>query len=351
MKQTWIPVEWYYTIYPHFISIYYNKRNKFQYSRQILNDEYELTRKNFNRDEQFKSSKNNNVLSNNSKRKITKCINYLLTITSNKKAFSYKYKKSFNFKLAFITLTLSSKQIHDDNFIKSYLLNHFLITLKRKFNVQNYLWKAELQRNGNIHFHILVDNYINYQELKDAWNNIQEKFGYVSRYRNKIKRFYKNGFKLNMKYIQTWSKEKQYQAYLKNLQTDWNSPNSTDVHALRKVNNVQSYLLKYMCKDLEGREIQGRTWGANIALTNMRPFTDLLDTEASNLFKKLIRDLKLKTIQTDYYTLIFYNLEQLCNTRYNVLYQDLSSYFQELNKLLLNKEDNKEELTRILLEL
>src|SRR5690554_5071199 len=62
--------------------------------------------------------------------------------------------------LVFITLTLSSKQVHDDNFIKRNLLNNFIIYMGRKFDMKNYLWKAEKQKNGSIHFHIVTDVYI-----------------------------------------------------------------------------------------------------------------------------------------------------------------------------------------------
>ena len=58
------------------------------------------------------------------------------------------------------TFTLPSKQCHDDNFIKRYLLNRLIKLLKEKYGVKLYLWVIEPQINGNAHFHILLDKFI-----------------------------------------------------------------------------------------------------------------------------------------------------------------------------------------------
>ncbi|MCS7020181.1 MAG: hypothetical protein RMJ87_14205, partial [Cytophagales bacterium] len=78
-----------------------------------------------------------------------------------------------------ITLTLSSEQKHDDRTIKKVLLNHFLTELRENHNVEHYYWVAETQENGNIHFHVLIDVYIDKQKLSSIWNRIQAKLGYT----------------------------------------------------------------------------------------------------------------------------------------------------------------------------
>ena len=56
---------------------------------------------------------------------------------------------------AFITLTLSSKWLKNENY-EGYV-KKFIQTVRYKVGGFNYVWKSELQKNGNIHYHILTD--------------------------------------------------------------------------------------------------------------------------------------------------------------------------------------------------
>jgi hypothetical protein len=86
----------------------------------------------------------------------------------------------------FVTLTLPSQQIHGDNDLKEVLLHPFLDWLKQSseeyykrggnrgkqkgFDVKGFFWRAEPQKNGNIHFHVLVDRYIPWDRIREKWN-------------------------------------------------------------------------------------------------------------------------------------------------------------------------------------
>ena len=96
-----------------------------------------------------KSNFHNNKISSQATRKIGKAVDYLVFFATNKKIQSSANGKALNFKIAFITLTLSSNQIHSDNEIKSKLLNQFIIEAKKKWKIKNYVWRAEKQENGN----------------------------------------------------------------------------------------------------------------------------------------------------------------------------------------------------------
>jgi hypothetical protein len=139
-------------------------------------------------------------------------------------------KKKNNHLFTFVTLTYPSEQMHDDNFLKREHLNHFIITSKRKWNIENYLWRAEVQANGNLHFHLLYDRFINHVEIKNTWNEIIEGQGYVTRYQKK------NGNKI---------------------------PNSTDIHGLKNIENISSYIAKYMSKN-EDKEQKRRGVDGNL---------------------------------------------------------------------------------------
>ena len=159
------------------------------------------------------------IMSHKANKRVRLAIDWLIYLAKDKPLYSKADKKNFNFKLNFVTLTLSSKQKHSDNEIKAKLLNQFLTELREKYKCTNYLWRAESQGNGNIHFHICTDVFIPWRTLRTDWNRIQEKLGYISAYTKK---------------------------------TGKTDPNSTDVHSIKTIRNLSSYLSKYCTKNSHG---------------------------------------------------------------------------------------------------
>lgn len=94
--------------------------------------------------------------------------------------------------IVMITLTLSSKQdwegIETDKYIKSKLLEPFLKWLRSEWDIVHYFWRAEPQANGNIHFHILTDKYIDKEKIQTKWNYLQNRFGLLRDYKKKYKK-------------------------------------------------------------------------------------------------------------------------------------------------------------------
>ena len=118
-------------------------------------------------------------------KRVRLAIDWMVYLSKKKPLYSAEKKNKYQFKLNFITLTLPSKQKHSDNEIKATLLNQFLIELRHKYKLHNYLWRAESQANGNIHFHVVTDIFVPWRTLRTDWNRIQEKLGYISRYQEK----------------------------------------------------------------------------------------------------------------------------------------------------------------------
>jgi hypothetical protein len=157
----------------------------------------------------------NKKMSIKAKHKASRAIKYLLHYAPEKTVYNKKFNSSFKFKVGFITLTLPSAQKHSDQEIKSLCLNQFLIEAKKKWGLTHYVWKAEHQANGNLHFHILSDRFIPWKELREVWNRIINKLGYVDNF-------------------EAIHKKK--------------NPNSTDIHSLWKIKNVAAYVTKYFVK-------------------------------------------------------------------------------------------------------
>ena len=290
----------------------------------------------------LQSNFNHNTLSPQAKRKMTKSVKYMLYTASEKKAYNNKTKSNFTFKVNMITVTLSSKQVHSDQEIKSKLLNQLLVELKSRYHLKNYIWKSECQRNGNIHFHILSDIFIPWNELQNLWNRIQNKLNYVD--------------------------NASYSAGVKN-------PNSTDVHSLRKINNIVAYCTKYMLKDSKHNRVQvsrsafpdlpvrshfhksvtknvlpflrsvanrGRIWGCSFELSHLTGGSAVLDNNLLNEISRLQKEPESKRIDKDNYSLVLFNDKILNSGRYPLLAHLLNSFIADhfghfQQKLILNE--------------
>lgn len=217
----------------------------------------------------FKDTKGQ--ISNTAGAKIRKAVDWLVIASKQKSVFVQELKRNISFKLNFITLTLPCMQANvTDVEIKNKALNLFLTTCRQKYGLINYIWKAEAQANGNIHFHITTDVYIHWGDLRKLWNRCLDSFGYIGQYKANMQAVHANGFNFRADLAQHWSREKQYQAYLYGCKTDWQNPNTTDVHAVRKISNLSAYLTKYFTKnDTERRPITGRLWGMSAHLSKI----------------------------------------------------------------------------------
>jgi len=282
------------SVQPHFIAMY--KQPYFEGGR-CYKREYTRYRP--------KTNDHKGLISNHSASKIKKAIHWLLLIARDKTLSSSFHGKNFNFKLSFITLTLSSKQIHSDNEIKAILLNQFLVESRKKWGVRSYLWRAEPQKNGNIHFHILTDKFIPWSELRDTWNRIQNKLGYVDRYRNEMKQFHAGGFNVRQDLLKTWDYKKQVRAYRTGSRQDWNSPNSTDVHSIRNISNLPAYLSKYCTKNESGRKIEGQLWGLSESLSKLKGVCELITNDIAADISSIAALFPNNIRTSQYFTVIF----------------------------------------------
>jgi len=219
------------------------------------------------------------LVSEKANKRIKNAIDWLLFTVKEKEATNVKTNSQYLWRVNFITLTLCSKQIHSDNEIKKTLLNQFLTEIRAKYGCKNYVWRAESQSNGNIHFHVITDVFISWRNLRTDWNRIQAKLGYV------------DAFELKFKH---------------------RDPNSTDVHSVQKIKNLSAYLSKYCGKNAKGytvlksqandhnptfapfinkshvppkkdakffRQIDGNLWGLSQQLSKMKSAVSVIDEE------------------------------------------------------------------------
>lgn len=248
----------YYKLSPDKIT-FFSRPDTLNYSERI-NTGYENLKLNQNR---F------NEISENSQKRLREKINIMMFLTKDKKITGRKTEKKYieeeivkikkpeknsqiNYKLGLITLTLSGMQHNSDEEIKKELLGLFLQRLRDRYQIEHYIWKAEKQDNGNIHFHIIIDRFIKHTEIREIWNQVQNKknFNYVDLYRTNQEKYYENGFRINEKSPD--SVEIQKEKYEKKKIENFSNPNSTDIHSLKSIRNAAAYIAKYLGKDVTG---------------------------------------------------------------------------------------------------
>lgn len=218
--------------------------------------------------------------------------------------YSKKNKKRYSYKLAMITLTLASTQRETDKQNKNYLLNHFLTIMRRSHGLKNYIWRAEKQKNGNIHYHIIVDKYFHHSIIKSEWNHVLLKSGYIGEFEKKHK--HKN-------------------------------PNSTDVHALKNIKNVQAYLLKYMSKDENTTDIEGRNWTCSHSITKYcKDMTLTQEDSLTDVIEYVIKNCPDdKKIIDKHFSIYMISIDELAKTC--TQFRDLiSKYINEMRYNLNN---------------
>jgi hypothetical protein len=185
----------------------------------------------------LKEKKFKGEVSKHVQKRIGRVIDSMVLRTNWKKTWCRIEKREVWYRLGFITLTLPSAQIHDDNTLKSVCLNDFLNKIRNNHNVQNYIWKAEPQKNGNLHFHITIDKYIHYTSIRKYWLASVEKLGYVTAFAAKFGHYY---------------------------------PPATEIHSVRAVHKLGAYLGKYLSKKTEVRKMQGRIWSLSNELSRFK---------------------------------------------------------------------------------
>ncbi len=254
------------------------------------------------------------VYTSKSKKRFSSIIKNWISVLESVELNKKKAYKGINNQLRFVTLTLPSEQIHSDKFIRRFLLNRFLRDIKEKFGVLSYIYCSEAQKNGNIHFHIVIDKFINHKQIKEIWNKVLNAHGYIDVFEKK------HGHR---------------------------EPNSTDIHSFKKVNSIAAYLIKYFTKDENRRLIEGRLWGSSENLKKLTHYSTIVTGVEAELFNTIKETNACKWFSKDYFTIYsglkFKDFEEL-NV---VIYKDLISFYGSQEYLLKKQKNDKTERIKI----
>lgn len=166
------------------------------------------------------------------KKRMLTALDFLVQRSPKQRIFNQTTEKFFDFRLNFITLTVTnSKRLIEAHEAYEALLSKTLIYFKRKFGVKDYLWKAEKQKNGQIHYHIASNTFLPQNFVRWKWNKVCKEEGLLDTF------------------------AKQYGHF---------NPASTEVTSIVHVQDAKAYIAKEFAKK-EGKDyvVKGKVWDAN----------------------------------------------------------------------------------------
>jgi hypothetical protein len=223
-----------------------------------------------------------------SKKRIARAIHTLLLSSPIHDIYNPVANVYHPFKINFITLTIPNKDV-DHTYARQTSLQPFIRWMREKHNVKSYVWKAELQERGTIHYHITTNKFILYTEIRNHWNSLLNKNGLLSDY---FKRYHNT------------------------------NPNSTDVHSVYNLKDIANYLIKYVSKN--GSRINGKVWDCSLNLKSNKYFTvtdikqektrDTFENEFCNIYGYDNAETMLDILETDEDILRFKEYVDLVNS-------------------------------------
>jgi hypothetical protein len=329
------------------------------------------------------------VTSVKSSSRIKLAINWLYNISQPQRVWCEELKYYVKFKLNLITLTLPVPQIksytlpcgkelfledfskifgasnigfgklkyyYSDKFIKHDLLNHFLTLLRRECGVNAYVWRAEAQANGNIHFHISTNKFVYLADVRAMWNRVLSKTDMLARYHEKFCDMSYEQYKAYRNKSGRKKNAELLKAYRCGVKSDWYSPNDTDIHAVYKVKNLAAYLAEYFTKKSskyidekgnvheERRNVDGCLWRLSELLSKFKKevvfAVDEVLTELGILWQKFPKRVRI----LDYASVFCFTIRDLSLIfRNSVIVEKFNNYknkileeFSRQNQLILS---------------
>lgn len=188
------------------------------------------------------------------RKRIAKAINLLIASSEKRTVFNPVSNKNFKFQLAFVTLTIPDNTTLTPKESHKLLLEPFIKWLRQNHKLKNYVWKLELQKRGQIHYHLTVDCFVHYQELRNKWNQLINRASLMEDYKGKFGSV---------------------------------NPNSTDIHSVKNIRNLSAYLIKYFTKqEQNSTDLPGKIWDCSLGLKKANYYsTELTGDIEVDIFK------------------------------------------------------------------
>lgn len=250
------------------------------------------------------------------KKRLTKAISLLIQSSPEKWIYNQVTKKNEHHKISFITLTLPNiEATKDAKSMHKNMLQPMLRILRNKYKMKSYVWKCELQKNESIHYHITTELFIPWEQLRQHWNALMNSQGLLEAFKE---------------------------------QYGHDNPNSVDIHSVKKVNDLEAYLVKYVSKEYQnGIALAGKVWDCSKNLKEAKYYTSTLTAE---LHEQILKEIDLGWLQPIYRDRCVI-LRSRTTDYYQSFSQDLvNSYYSHLTSISSWQKSTKRTSTRPLTE-
>jgi len=252
-------------------------------------------------------------------KRITTAVDIFLQLAPEREIYNPVTKRRQKFKLSFITLTVSAhdpiEHSEGHKALKVWLQHFKRPWHRRKMSesMKTYIWKAELQERGQIHYHVITNAWLHLAEIRRVWNDLQKARGWTQDY-----------------FAQHRSHD----------------PNSTDVHSIYKIKDVGRYLSKYIGKQqykaspanpeagfpalMVPIALDAKVWGCSEDLKGKKRFSCEMDKWTFLSMKSAEESDILRKFETEH--CIFYDLKDKNYKPENLLSVTNSNLYQSWKK-------------------
>ena len=197
-----------------------------------------------------------------------------------------------------------------DKLIKKECLEWWLSLARRKFGLTHYVWKAERQKNGNLHFHITTNCFVEIMELRKSWNLAQQRIGFLDLFEDKF---------------------------------NHRNPNSTDIRIVRNTKDLGIYLGKYIAKELNKNDkIGGKVWDCSKSLKSVKSCSLELYGKIETEFTNIIYENKLKKIEREFIDIFVSEKKRVSEMIKGEIKRNYDEYLQEVRNYKRNSKSNKQ---------
>jgi len=184
-------------------------------------------------------------LTPHAKKRLLSSLDLLVQKTPTRWIHNPETNSTHQLRLNFITLTIADPTNHTAKETYETCLRPWLRYMGQKMGMKRYVWKAELQQRGQIHYHVATNEFIPWKLVRWAWNKNQHKAGYLDAHAKKFNNF---------------------------------NPNSTDIHAMTNVKDCLNYVAKEILKGCQNQaSVKGKVWDCSKDL-KIKRFVCLPDT-------------------------------------------------------------------------
>lgn len=250
------------------------------------------------------------------KKRMQKAITILLQSTPYKYQIHPVSGRTVQHKLSFITLTTPKHEnSYNAKWCHKNLLEPLLRVLRLRYGMKSYIWKIELQENKQVHYHITTEIMINHTALRNIWNGLLNKNDMLQEFKEEY---------------------------------GHSNPNSTDIHAVHKVNNIEAYLVKYICKEYQNEDkLNAKVWDCSMNLKIAGYFKTPLDFNTHQVIRQLQ---ETKRVVTHYFEkAVFLDFKTTDYYAYfsNVVQEDYFTHLENIQSCKNLLTAVKEKVTKI----